>query len=142
VVCIEAATTKGDVEMGFRQIGQIALDGVSLDLQMKIERAVEGSACEALTLRSTAGKATTAREGGSGQPSMQHPREVGTGAAMGEKGGGIAASLLPVLVWTNPDRVTMHGRAVTAATGSPIPAARPYLVALNGMRAGHRSHPI
>lgn len=120
--------------MGFRQIGQIALDGVSLDLQMKIERAVEGSACEALTLRSTAGKATTAREGGSGQPSMLREEGAATAIETGEKDRSPKAPAKVQEVSKVPTRIAprvmLQGRAgmsmvtVTAATkGKPLPSA-------------------
>lgn len=71
--------------MTFRQIGQIALDGVSLDLQRKIERAVEGSAREALTLRSAAGK-------GGGSPGEEEGQQAAF--ALGREGTAAQAELV------------------------------------------------
>jgi hypothetical protein len=128
----------------FRQIGQIALDGVEAGLLARMKRAVEGSADEALTLRSTAGEGATAKtlREGHAWPSMQ--RVEGADAAMRIKDGEATdvdpTQLLPPwMAQERHGRVTMHGRAVTAATGSPIPIARPYLVTLNGKRVDHAS---
>jgi hypothetical protein len=137
---IDTDDYEGTGRMGFEHISDCLPAWLSAEIE---ERAVEGSACEALTLRSTAGKATTKtlREG-KPWPSMQRVESLGAHAAMGMKSDGQNPPSLPPL-WTvltrDHGRVTMHGRAVTAATGSPIPAARPYLVTLNGARV-HSDH--
>jgi hypothetical protein len=129
--------------MAFRSIGDLAIEVLA---GMNGEPGTRGSAVTRAYSSGPSQRRDAANEGGDQSCAGEDGGPVAfarlEGAAQtGMKGGGAnPPSLLPVLVWTNPDRVTMHGRAVTAATGSPIPAARPYLVALNGVRV-HSDHP-